>query len=90
MIDSDSAYFAQRASEERTAATRATSDAARALHLELAGRYEDLSISIVAQMAPVMTVAQPANDLDSPAIAQSTFSHERPRLTIVAGTRVTA
>lgn len=39
----DKAYFENRASEERVAASRATHPRARQSHLELAARYEDLA-----------------------------------------------
>ncbi len=83
-MDSDSDYFAKRASDERAAATRATSNAARNVHLVLAGRYEDLATSIVDHMTPIMNPGQPANDRELPAEVQSAFSYGRPRLTVVA------
>ena len=42
MMESDTIYFRRRASEERTAALQAKTSEARAAHLELAQRYEDL------------------------------------------------
>ena len=49
MMESDTAYFARRASEERTAALQARTGIARKAHLELADRYEDLVRSITAR-----------------------------------------
>lgn len=46
-MDTDTAYFRQRASEERTAALQARDRRVRAAHLEMAQRYEDLVRGIV-------------------------------------------
>lgn len=48
-MDSDVAYFAGRASEERTAALEAQLPEARKAHLELAERYEDLVRAIASR-----------------------------------------
>ena len=42
-MESDRAYFARRAAEEKEAAMRAAHPSARAPHLELAARYDDLA-----------------------------------------------
>ncbi len=46
-MDTDTAYFRRRASEERTAALQARDWPVRAAHLEMAQRYEDLVRGIV-------------------------------------------
>ncbi len=46
-MDTDTAYFRRRASEERTAALQARDRQVRAAHLEMAQRYEDLVRGIV-------------------------------------------
>lgn len=46
-MDTDTAYFRRRASEERTAALQARDRRVRAAHLQLAQRYEDLVRGIV-------------------------------------------
>jgi hypothetical protein len=44
MTDTDSlSYFARRAAQERAAADQCGDPAARAVHLDLAGRYADLA-----------------------------------------------
>ena len=47
-MESDVTYFARRATEERARAARAANDYARAAHLELAARYDDLQTAIAA------------------------------------------
>ena len=49
LLETDFAYFRQRASEERTAALAAREPRVRAAHVELAERYEDLVRAIAAQ-----------------------------------------
>jgi hypothetical protein len=44
--ESDAAYFARRANEERTFALRQQNELARSLHLELAERYASFSAAI--------------------------------------------
>ena len=48
-MESDLSYFRRRASEERTAALHAKHATARAAHLQMAERYEDLVRAISAQ-----------------------------------------
>jgi hypothetical protein len=50
MTEADYHYFRRRASEERTAAKRATHPAARRIHLELADRYEEVSAATAAEV----------------------------------------
>ncbi|MFL6752752.1 MAG: hypothetical protein ACJ8D5_09895 [Sphingomicrobium sp.] len=45
-MESDTVYFARRASEERAAAMKAPHPAARAAHLDMAARYDDLAGAI--------------------------------------------
>ena len=45
-METDLAYFIRRAAEERGAATRATHPTARAAHVEMAERYEDMARAI--------------------------------------------
>ena len=47
-MQGDSAYFAERAKQERAAAMRASSRQAREAHLEMAKRYDQLADSRVA------------------------------------------
>jgi pyridoxine/pyridoxamine 5'-phosphate oxidase len=47
-MEADHEYFARRAREERTGAEAAGSSEARAAHLELAERYDDLARAIEA------------------------------------------
>jgi len=42
-MDKHHSYFVRRAAEERSAADRATDDAARGAHLEMARRYGELA-----------------------------------------------
>ena len=42
-MESDVAYFSRRAREEREAATIAANDTARAIHLQMAERYDEMS-----------------------------------------------
>jgi hypothetical protein len=42
-MDDNRSYFMRRAAEERSAANRATDQAARGAHLELARRYGELA-----------------------------------------------
>jgi hypothetical protein len=41
-MENNRSYFMRRAAQERSAADRASGDAARRVHLELARRYRDL------------------------------------------------
>lgn len=45
-MESDSAYFRRRASEERVAAMKAAHPEARQAHLEMADRYDQLAEAI--------------------------------------------
>jgi hypothetical protein len=45
-METDAAYFARRAREERTAAMKAPHPEARKAHLEMAGRYGELASAI--------------------------------------------
>jgi hypothetical protein len=47
----DSAYFGERASQERAAAMRAANLQAREAHLELAKRYDELAGALVSHEA---------------------------------------
>ncbi len=48
-MDSDVAYFARRASDERAAAIQAELPEARKTHLDMAERYEDLVSAITSR-----------------------------------------
>lgn len=48
-MESDTVYFARRASEERAAAMKASHVTARQAHLEMAQRYEELATAITAR-----------------------------------------
>ena len=48
-MESDAAYFAGRATEERAAALLAQNSKARQAHLDLAARYEELASAITAR-----------------------------------------
>ena len=48
-MEGDAAYFARRASDERTAAMKAAHPNARKSHLDMAERYDDLARSITAR-----------------------------------------
>lgn len=48
LMESDSAYFARRAANERVAAMKAAHPTARQAHLELAKRYDELARAIAA------------------------------------------
>jgi hypothetical protein len=50
-MEGDAVYFRRRAQEERLAANRADHDTARRLHLELAGRYDELAAAIAPREA---------------------------------------
>jgi hypothetical protein len=45
-MEADTVYFARRASEEREAAMKSLHPAARAAHLDMAARYDDLASAI--------------------------------------------
>lgn len=54
-MESDAIYFARRASEEREAAMRAAQSVARQIHLEMAGRYDDLAGAIAGREQELRT-----------------------------------
>lgn len=45
-MESDSIYFARRAGEEREAGMKAAHPAVRKIHLDMAGRYDELATAI--------------------------------------------
>ena len=63
LMESDSMFFARRASDERAAAIRAKHPSARRAHLELAERHQDIADAIEAHY----TLPRKRNAAETPA-----------------------
>jgi hypothetical protein len=56
MMEGDATYFRRRARDERLAAMKALHPVARAAHLEMAERYDDLAAAIATHDPPILSL----------------------------------